>query len=456
MSAAEYNDPRLKFLPARPAFRAALLTVAIPATLLAVASLPWRAERVPVPPRVVASARGAGGLSAGAAEVRFALPEGVPIAGFSRLSYASEGSPGPVGARALVLSAPGCTVALASAEIVFVPEALEAAVRARISDLDLAGLVLVATHTHAGPGGYWEHPLGERMATGPYDAKARDAIAGAIAAAIRHAAGALAPARVAIARGRADDLARSRSGGEEDAPLTVLRLERTDDGAPLAELTVFAAHATLLGKRNRTISGDWPGRFLAGGTHGLRLLVPGAIGDQSVDGPDTGSPEAYAAALSGRVESLAFDPPEPAPRLAFAAVEVGLPALQPGAAPALLRRAARNLVAGALPATARIEALRIGPALLIAVPGEPVAAVAARWRAELPEAATVVSLADGYLGYVEAPERMAARGGETVRTYYGPGLAARLGAGVRTAAGAIARGGAANGAAAASGSPDAR
>ncbi len=416
--------------------------------LLAVASLRWRGERAPVPPRIVATARGAGGLSAGAAEVRFALPERGPIAGFARLSYASEGPPGPVGARALVLSAPGCKVALASAEILLVPEALEAAVRARISDLGLAGLVLVATHTHAGPGGYYEHPLFERIATGPYDAAARDAIAGGIAAAIRRAAGALVPARAAFAQGRADDLARSRSGGPKDAPLTVLRVERTD-GAPLAEVTVFAAHATILGKRNRTIAGDWPGRFIAGGAHGLRLLVPGAIGDQSVDGPDTGSVDAYAAALSARVESLRFDAPDAAPPLAFASVEVVLPALDPGAAPALLRRAARYLVFDALPATARIEAVRIGSALLVAVPAEPVAAVAARWRAELPQGTAVVSLANGYLGYVEAAEVMARRGGETGRTYYGRELAARLGEGVRAAAGAIARERAATGAPAA-------
>ncbi len=427
----------MKFLPARPATRAFVLALAIPAMLLAVGSLPRR-ERHLSPPRVIAAARGSGGLSAGAAEVRFELPGGVPIAGFSRLSYASEGSPEPVGARAVILSSPGCTVALASAEVLLVPEALDAAVRARVADLGLSGLVLTATHTHAGPGGYWEHALFERLATGPYDPRARDAIAAAIAEAIRRAAGSLVPARAVLARGFADDLARNRSGGMRDAPLTVVRIERSD-GAPIAEVTIFAAHATFFGKRNRAISGDWPGRFLAGGTHGLRLYMQGAVGDQSADGPSAHGPEAYAAALSDRVGSLAFGAPDPAPPLAFAAVEVGLPAPDPGAAPALLRRVARNVAFDALPATARVEAVRIGPALLVAVPGEPVAAVAARWRAALPDGAVVVSLAGGYVGYVEAPERMAEGAGETVRTYYGPDLAARLGAAVRAAADAVAR-----------------
>lgn len=426
----------MKYLPTRPAFRALVLAAGIPAILLGVGSLPWRADRPSAPPRVIAAARGSGSLSAGAAEVRFELPPGVPIGGFARLSYASQGTAGPVGARALVLAAPGCKVALASAEILLVPEALEAAVLARVSDLGLSGLVLAATHTHAGPGGYWQNALGQRIATGPYDPKLRDAIADAIASAIRRASDALAPARVAVARGSADDLARSRSGGLEDAPLTVIRLDRPD-GTAVAEVTVFAAHPTILGKRNRTISGDWPGRFLAGSAHGLRIFLQGAIGDQSVDGPATGSPRAFAGVLSRRVDALAFGPPDRAPALAFAAAETPLPAVDPGGAPAPFRRAARNLAFDALPAAAHVEVVRIGPALLVAVPAEPVAQVGSEWRSALPDGATIVSLAGGYLGYVEVPERMANGAGETGLTYYGPELAARLGAAVRAAADAV-------------------
>jgi Neutral/alkaline non-lysosomal ceramidase, N-terminal len=437
MSAAEYNDPRLKDLPTRKAVRAGAVAVLVPLALVGVASLPWRGEPAAGPPRVLSVARGSGGLSAGAAEVPFVLPERVPIGGFARFSYESVPPAGPVGARALVLASPGCKVALASAELLLVPEELEAAVEARVADLGLNGIVLAATHTHAGPGGYWDHAVGERIATGPFDPKVRDAIVAAIADAIRGAAGALAPARVAVARDAADDLARSRSGGLEDAPITALRIDRPD-GAPVAEVTVFAAHATLLGKRNRAISGDWPGRFLARGAHGMRLFLQGALGDQSADGPSSSrGPDAYAAALSERVDALAFGTPDAAPPVAFAAAALALPDAEPGAAPALLRPAARNVLSGADPhrgRDARVEALRIGPALLVAVPAEPVARVASRWREGLPDGTAVVSLGGGYLGYVEAPERMADGAGETARTYYGPALADRLGAAVRAAA----------------------
>jgi hypothetical protein len=434
MSAAEYNDPRLKFLPPRAAvFRVLAAIAAILLALVGLASLPWTSERAPEAPRVLASARGSGALQAGVGEARFALPPGTPIGGFTRLSYRSEGLPGPVGARALVVAEPGCRVALVSAELLLIPESLEAEVAARVADLGLSGLVVAATHTHAGPGGYVESFLFQRIATGSYDPAVREAVVSAMVEAIRGAAASLAPARLSAVRSAADDLARSRSGGLENAPLTVIRLVKAD-GAPLAELTVFAAHATLLGKRNRVISGDWPGRFLQGGTHGVRVFFQGAIGDQSTEGPSSGSTRGFANVLSWRVDALRFSNLEAAPALAFASVEFGLPTSAIGGAPWPLGRAARNLGARVLPARGRVEAIRLGPLLLLAVPAEPVAAVAAAWRTTLPPEATIVSLANGYVGYVEEASRMAERSGETHLTYYGPTLAATLGAAVQAAA----------------------
>lgn len=433
MGAAEYNDPRLKFLLGRGALGALLLAAAIPALLLLVASLPWKAERAPAPPHVTRSAGGEGSLQAGAGEARFDFPVDPPIAGFTRWSYRSEGVREPVGARAVVLAVPGCKIALASAEILLVPDALRDAVLARVADLGLDGVIVAATHTHAGPGGYWQHGIAERLGTGRYDPRLRDAVASAIAEAIRAAAGALAPARVAVAGSTAPTLAKSRTGGLVDAHLTVVRLDHPD-GSPVAELAIFPAHPTILGKENRRISGDWPHRFLAGGSHGLRVFFQGALGDQSVTGSSGGTTEMYGAAFSARVDSLRFGPPEPSAALAFAAVDVGLPSPDPGAAPPFLRRAARNLSRDALPAAARVEVVRLGGTTLVAVPAEPVAAVAAAWRAQLPTGAEIVSLANGYLGYVEEPERMAAGAGETVRTYFGPDLASRLGEAARAGA----------------------
>ena len=96
-----------------------------------------------------------------------------------------------------------------------------------------------------------------------------------------------------------------------------------------------------------------------------------------------------------------------------------------------------NLLYDWLPARARLSVLRLGPLALVALPGEPVAAVGARLRAAAGEGAEVLSLAGDYLGYVETSEQMAEVAGETLLTQYGPELAERLVEAVKVAAQAV-------------------
>ncbi|HUL60855.1 MAG TPA: neutral/alkaline non-lysosomal ceramidase N-terminal domain-containing protein [Anaeromyxobacteraceae bacterium] len=379
-----------------------------------------------------------------------ALPAEVPIGGFARLSYRSEPAHEPLHARALVLSEPGCAVALVSLEILLVPEALDRLVRERVADLRLDGVVVAATHTHAGPGGYWERAVGERLATGPFDPAVREAIVEAAADAIRKAAADRLPAELRTAVARDETLAVNRDGGAVDAHLVVARLARVD-GHPIADVVAFPAHATLLGKGNRRISGDWPGALMddghatsLAGAMGVRLFFQGAVGDQSARPPPgtDGSPESYARSVEAAMAALrAPSDPDAAPRLAYSAATVPLPPVDPSAVPAWLRPAARTLAGGALPEEARAQAVRLGPLLLLAVPGEPVAAVGERLRAAAGDGAEVLSLAGGYVGYVETPERVRAGAGEARRTYYGPDLADRLGSAAVAAARAADGGG---------------
>jgi hypothetical protein len=448
----------LKKPPAPGARRRVAIVLGFLAVSLLLLSAPWRGEGGLAPgasPRTETAFRCApGALAAGAAFVPFDLPSGAPIGGFPRWDFASTGVEPGVGARALTFSsgaggaggaagggaAPGgaaCRVVLVAADLVLVPDALVARVRAELGPDAPSGLVVVATHTHAGPGGYWDHLLGERFGTGPYDPRLEAEIVRAIARAVREAAAAEVPARVLHGAARLPEHARNRAGTEVvDGHLDLVRVvarEGTgtgaagDAGATIGEVVVFPAHPTLLGRRNRVVSGDWPGALAAraGGT--VRLVLQGAGGDQSATLPGGArvAPEPYADALAGALAGLA--PAEPGDAaLAFATAVAPLPHAAPGAVPGLLRRAAGTLLGPLVPEEARVSVVALGPLRLVAVPGEPVARVGDALRAAAGPGAVVVGLAGGYCGYVEVPEAYDPRAGETRRQYYGPALSGHV------------------------------
>jgi hypothetical protein len=414
----------------------AAAAIVLVALVCGVASVRWHPSRREGRPRLEEVAVGSGPLLAGAAAVPLSPPAKVPVAGFPRLRWAAEGWRDPMAVRALALREPGCTVVLVSAEILLVPGELQTAIERKVDDLGIDRLIVAATHTHAGPGGYWNEPLGERLATGPYDAALLDDLIARSASAVRQAVAALAPASLSVGRGEAADLARNRNGGPVDGRLISFDLT-SPAGAPMARVVLFPAHATLLGGENRLLSGDWPGALMRAAPEPV-LFFQGAVGDQTpVRPPGASGPEAYARALWGRVAALRPGPPDPRPRLAVAVGTTVLPPPVPGAAPKALRHVLADLFYGLVPERAEVSAVQLGPLRLVAVPGEPVAEVGRRWREAAGEGAEILSLADDYVGYVETRERMAQTSGETERTYYGPELAERLRVAVKLAADAV-------------------
>ncbi|HET9598603.1 MAG TPA: neutral/alkaline non-lysosomal ceramidase N-terminal domain-containing protein [Anaeromyxobacteraceae bacterium] len=423
--------------------RKKLLTAVVVLAALALAayglgSLRWWPARREGMPELVGVARGAGPLLAGAAVVPLEPPAPAAVAGFPRLRWPEEGPREPVAVRALALREPGCSVVLASVEILLVPGPLERAVVRRVRDLHLDGLVLAATHTHAGPGGYWNDALGERLATGPYSDAVFRHLVDRVELAVRQAVAGVEPAYLSVGRGLAPDLVRNRGrAGEVDGRLVALRLDALA-GHRIADVVLFPSHATLLGLDNHRISGDWPGALMRDGTAPV-IFFQGALGDQTPRIPERASPApaAYARRVRAQLASLALSRPEPWPELAVATSRVVLPPADLGASPPWLRRVTRNVLYRWLPDRAGLTAVRTGPVTLVAVPGEPVAEVGRRWRDAAGEGVEILALAGDYLGYVETSERMAEQAGETVRTYYGPELAGRLAGAVKLAADAV-------------------
>jgi hypothetical protein len=361
---------------------------------------------------------GVGSLQAGAGKARIALGPHPLLAGYPGRRRASDASE-PVHARALAMQVEGLRVLIASLDTLLIPPGLEEEVLRRARLPALTCLLLAATHTHSGPGGAWDNLVAGWAGSGPFDRGQRDAMAQAAADALTEAIGTLGPAELLVAR---EDWpqgpARVRSAGPLDPQLVALRVRRLS-GEDVGTLIDYPMHPTSTPRSASRLSADWPGQVAAALEGAPVLVVQGAGGNATWDrGQDV------AAAVAKEAEQL-LRKAGPVRHLQIGCHVriVGAPA--PRASPAvpwLLRQAFANAVA-LVREPALIETrLRIGPLTLVGVPGEPVGEMGRRMAPEV-----LVGLADGYAGYLEAPERWAAGQGEASRSWFGPALAEVLG-----------------------------
>jgi neutral ceramidase len=163
--------------------------------------------------------------------------------------------------------ATGSRLVLVVADIGMFFANVRAEILARL-DLRPEELLLTATHTHAGPGGF----SGYRMyntTNGGLRRHTLGAIVQGVVASVEQALADLAPGRLVLSRGELHDASVNRSPGAfarnpgpdrehfpggVDPATTLLRLER--GGRTVGVVNWFATHGTSLTNRNRLISGD--------------------------------------------------------------------------------------------------------------------------------------------------------------------------------------------------------
>jgi neutral ceramidase len=144
----------------------------------------------------------------------------------------------------------------------------QAVVRRLPDGYTAANVVITATHTHCGPGGYSHHAVYNGN-TGGFRPRTHRAIVDGIVEAARRAIADLAPATLRLNRGELHDASvnRSRRAFDRnphadkavfpdavDPATTLLTVER--DGVPVGLVNWFAVHNTSMTNRNRLVSAD--------------------------------------------------------------------------------------------------------------------------------------------------------------------------------------------------------
>ena len=405
-------------------------------TLLA-GSLDWRGAEDVTPPQVVSSFRASGPLRAGASKVSLVPDFPAPMAGFvQRGSEPFESVTEPVHARALVLEAGDKRLALVSVELLLVPQALRDKVLASLTDVKLDGLLLAATHTHSSVGGFWDSRLASWLGVGGYDERVEAFLVERIVQSVREAAGRLVPARLSSASMVASHFGLNRhlEKSPVDERMTGVRVTG-EDGAAIARVVVLGVHPTIVDRDLLRLSPDWPGAMSSAleADGGVALFWQGAGGDTTWgkrQGAMTAAERVYAfggaVASDARGVLAAGGEGERELQLSHVRVRLSLPlADASGSMPFYLAPMASNVLqAMGHPGSTEVSFTRLGSLTIAAVPAEPVSALGIEWRGVL--GASVVGLADGYIGYVETPERWKACEGEAVRSYFGPELGSRL------------------------------
>ncbi|QOC92290.1 neutral/alkaline non-lysosomal ceramidase N-terminal domain-containing protein [Micromonospora craniellae] len=354
----------------------------------------------------------------------------------------------PTFARAVAVTAGPHTAVLVSLDVCLVTAAVTAEVRRRVRDahgIPERNLMLVATHNHSGPDftGHWA----------PVDPDVPASVVDSVVRAVDAAVGSREPATAGVHVGHLPDLTINRrdAAGPVDPDVPVLRFDRAD-GTCLALVYGFASHPVIIGAHNRSISGEFPGlcssllEAVPGGPR-VALFLNGAAGNINprafpyttaenvvLAGRHSQAPRVrsfpaaarFATALAGEVLRTAAVTPtgvlRPEQDVGGSIRTVEAPLKPADQLDRLLRHITHSpAVAAGWRATRRlsieVSLLRLGPLVLLGIPGEPFVETALRLQASGPHAVLrVAGYANDYPGYLPPPEEMARNRYESIAT----------------------------------------
>jgi hypothetical protein len=320
----------------------------------ALASWDWCEWPAPAPPRVAFAAHGEGPLAVGYAAVEIAPPYPVVPAGYAPPRPELTSAHHPLRARATVLKQGALSFGLVSVDVVLIPADVASDIRSRSG---LNEVWTVATHTHSSFGHYDARLISQLAGTGRFREAARKALVDAAVEALRKASEAAAPAEVELASGEAE-LSTPRSGTESDRRVTRVRFLR--DGQSVTQWLILAAHPTFIPRKPAALDPDYPGTLDG-------LVLQSAAGNAAANGETL---DAFSAKVAQAFDALSGAVVE-APALRVARVTLTPPPPDPSRlVPLFFTMPGKNFICASASKEADVEALRLGPLTLLALPVE--------------------------------------------------------------------------------------
>lgn len=356
-------------------------------------------------------------------------PELLPLGGYTeRHGALAEPGGDTLHARVEVFRSAGQTIAVASVEMLTVPDSLSREVRAAIPKT--VHLFLAATHTHCAPD---SQMLNDRMkltvpGIASFKRKWLNWYATAIARAVNRALKSQGEPVEAVQifeshpganRGR-------RKLAEPDDLLTEVSARLSDRTENL--IWHYAAHPVIYGPEELQTRSDWPGA-IAERFH--TLVLQGAIGDVSpnADGPTAADRMAQWLGRIDRAEAKRRGPFKVWPGGDFKWVEAKIGLNRPAPHPTFAKvyhvpvALAQMAVTQFAPTSASISAFRIGSLAVVGVPGEPTSHLGRRirdaGRALGFRSVLVVSHVNGWIGYILGSADYDRGGYEATLSLYG-------------------------------------
>lgn len=363
-------------------------------------------DRLP-PPRPAAASPPA--LLAGAAKLPLPLSPGLPMAGYGKRVGTAKGMHDLLFARALALEQGEERVIVISADLLAVTDEMREAVLRKIgakTPFPGRGLMVAATHTHSGPGALSSGFL-EQFAAGPFDRPYFEKMTDTLAAAALLAADALKPAWIRHGIAAAPELIRNRMNSSGPVDPEVRFVEMVGEEEVIAYLVNFSAHATVLKPDNLHFSGDYPGFFEAALEEqgGVALFTAGSVADQTPHPPE-GSDRFHQAEAMGR--ELARRVRESRRTVSEAVFPLSAQTLSVHLPPAQVKMKSGKRLASFLSfpffdAETIVQTIRIGPVLLIGIPGDLSVLLGEKMKEQARARgmeALIVGFANDYIGYL--------------------------------------------------------